>query len=298
MTWPRDRSGSAAELPRREYGTTGERLSVIGFGGILVTDEEQADADRLVAEAIERGVNYFDVAPTYGNAELRLAPALKPYRKDVFLACKTNCRTADEAAAELARSLERFQTDHFDLYQLHGLTRVERDVDTAFAKGGAMEVLRQARKDGRARYLGFSAHSPDAALAALDRFDFDSVLFPVDFASWFRNGFGPQIVARAGERGAACLALKVFARQRWPQGDPERETYRKCWYQPITDRREAELSLRWALSQPVVSAVSPGMPSLLAMALDAAANLRPVNDDEIAELKALAETLNPIMPEG
>lgn len=98
---PEGDSSNPARLPRRPYGRTGERLSIIGFGGIVVSGVEQEHADRVVAQAVEKGVNYFDVAPTYGDAEIKLGPALEPYRKDVFLACKTTQRTKEGAAAEL-----------------------------------------------------------------------------------------------------------------------------------------------------------------------------------------------------
>ena len=161
-------SSNAPTIPRREYGKTGVKLSVIGLGGIVVKDAPQKQANRVVAEAVERGVNYFDVAPTYGDAELKLGPALEPYRKDVFLACKTGRRGRAGAEAELKKSLERLQTDYLDLYQMHAIKDIGKDVDRAFAKDGAMEVFIEAKKSGRVRHLGFSAHSVEAAVAALD----------------------------------------------------------------------------------------------------------------------------------
>ena len=107
-------------MDKRAYGKTGEKLSIVGFGGIVVMNEKPSSASRIVAQAVERGINYFDVAPSYGNSEKILGPALEPYRNSVFLACKTGKRTKNEAATELHRSLKRLRTDHFDLYQLHG----------------------------------------------------------------------------------------------------------------------------------------------------------------------------------
>ena len=106
---------------------------------------------------------------------------------------------------ELKRSLERLRTDHLDLYQLHALNNVKKDVDTAFSKGGAMEVFTEAKKSGQVKFLGFSAHSEEAALAAMERYDFDSVLFPVNFACHYKNGFGPKVIAKAREKGVAIL---------------------------------------------------------------------------------------------
>jgi aryl-alcohol dehydrogenase-like predicted oxidoreductase len=281
-------------LQQRDYGKTGVKLSIIGFGGIVVRDAEQRHASRVVAEAIEKGVNYFDVAPTYGNAELKLGPALEPYRKKVFLACKTTQRERGGAAAELKESLKRLRTDYFDLYQLHAITDVEKDVDSIFAKGGAMEVFIEARKQGRIRYLGFSAHSEEAALAAMERFDFDSILFPINFATFYKGNFGPKVIAAAKSKGVAILALKSLARQIWPKGDPSRKKYSKCWYQPLTEREEARLGLYFTLSQPVTAAIPPGEESLFRMAVDLAMNLKPISKNDLKKVKQMAGSLNPI----
>ena len=287
-------SSNAATVPKRPYGNTAVQLSVIGFGGIAVAGVDQEEASRFVAEAVERGVNYFDVAPTYGNAEERLGPALEPYRNRIFLACKTTERQRGPAEAEFAASLKRLRADHFDLYQLHGITSVRDDVDPVFVKGGVMDMLVEAKRTGQVRYIGFAAHSEEAALAALDRYDFDSVLFPVNFAAYYEGNFGSRVIKRAQRQGAALLALKAMARQKWPEGDPERERYSKCWYQPLTEPAEAALGLRWTLSQPVASAIPPGEWPLFRMALDIASRFSPVTDEEEDKLKALARTLTPI----
>ena len=289
-------SGSAnrASLSQRQYGPTGVRLSIIGFGGIVVMDAEPEHANRVVAEAFEKGVNYFDVAPTYGDAELKLGPALEPYRKKVFLACKTTQRRREGAAGELKQSLERLRTDHLDLYQLHAITDVAKDVDTVFARGGAMEVFIEAKKQGQVRYLGFSAHSEQAALAAMDRYDFDSILFPVNFAAFYKGRFGPKVIAAAKSKGMAILALKALARQRWPQGDPSRKAYRKCWYQPLTEWDQARLGLTFTLSQPVTAAIPPGEESLFRMALDLAMNFTSISMQDLEKVKQMAESQNPI----
>jgi aryl-alcohol dehydrogenase-like predicted oxidoreductase len=157
-------------MERRALGKTGQELSIVGFGGIVVMNVEPPKASRLVSEAVDRGVNYFDVAPSYGNAEERLGPALAPYRDRAFLACKTGKRGKEEAAQELRQSLARMQTDHFDLYQLHALTSME-EMEQALGPGGALEAFLEARDAGLIRYIGFSAHSVETALAAMDRFD-------------------------------------------------------------------------------------------------------------------------------
>ena len=287
-------STNPARLPQREYSKTSVKLSIIGFGGIVVKDAEQQHANHVVAEAFEKGVNYFDVAPTYGDAELKLGPALEPYRKKAFLACKTVQRKREGAAAKLKESLKRLRTDYFDLYQLHAITDVKKDVDTVFAKGGAMEVFIEAKKQGQIRYLGFSAHSEEAALAAMERFDFDSILFPINFATFYKGNFGPKVIAIAKAKGVARLALKSLARQRWPQGDPSRKEYPKCWYQPLTEREEARMGLYFTLSQPVTTAIPPGEESLFRIAVDLAMNLKPISIDDLEKVKQMAESLNPI----
>jgi aryl-alcohol dehydrogenase-like predicted oxidoreductase len=290
-------SSNAARLPRRPYGKTGIDLSIVGLGGMLLNGLEPAAAKRIVAEDVERGGNYFDVAPTYGNAEQLLGPALEPYRKRVFLAVKTTQRTRDKARAEFERSLQRLGTDHVDLYQLHGITDVAKDVDVAFARGGAMEFLLAARREGRIRHLGFSAHTLEAARAAMDRFDFHSVLFPVNFAAMLKAGFGQAVLDQARARGMAVLALKAMARQAWPKDHPDRKRYANCWYQPLSDPHEAALALRFTLDQPVTAAVPPGDIDLFRMAMEIAAAPRPLQPAELRELETLAAGLLPLFPQ-
>ncbi len=286
--------GNAPKLPQRTYGDTGERLSIIGFGGMVVSGVEQAQANRQVAEAVDKGVNYFDVAPSYGDAEIKLGPALEPYRKNVFLACKTQERTKDGAATELRRSLQRLRTDHVDLYQLHAISDVQKDVDTVFSKGGAMEAFLEAKKEGRIRYIGFSAHSEEAALAAMERYEFDSILFPVNFATFYKGSFGPRVMEAAKSKGVARLALKALARQQWPKDDPTRRQYPKCWYQPLTERDQARLALYFTLSQPITAAIPPGDESLFRMAVELAMGFRPISQQEKQTLQQMAQSLSPI----
>lgn len=278
-------------MQTRQYGSTGENLSLIAMGGIVVMGAEQPAADRVVREAVDRGVNYFDVAPSYGDAEDHFGPALVGLRDRVFLACKTGHRTKTEAAAELRASLKRLRTDRFDLYQLHALTSVE-DVETALGPGGAMEAFTEARDAGLVRYLGFSAHSPEAALLAMDRFPFDSVLFPFNFSAWMQTGFGPQVLEKAEEKGIARLALKAMAWRPWTSG--AEHTYPNCWYEPVIDPVMLELAFRWTLSQSVTAAVPPGDPSMFRMALDFAERFTPITPDEQAVLSAFATQNQPI----
>jgi len=278
-------------IPKRTLGATGEKLSIIGFGGILVKDEEQSNANDMVAKAIERGVNYFDVAPTYGNAEEILGPALKPYRKNCFLACKTTQRKKEDARKELEQSLQRLRTDHVDLYQLHALTTME-DVDTALGKGGAIETFQQAQKEGKVKYIGFSAHSVEAALTAMARFDFDSILFPINFVCWYQGNFGPQVVTKAKEKNMGILALKAMAYTRVKEG--EKKPFEKCWYVPVQDPELASLALRFTLSQGTTAAIPPGEARFFWQALDIAAQFEELSAEELDEVKKKSEGIEPI----
>lgn len=282
-------------MERRALGSTGVRLSVIGFGGIAVMNTEPAEASKIVAEAIDRGIDYFDVAPSYGNAQEKLGPALEPYRGKVFLACKTGKRTAAEAQKELEDSLRLMRTDHFDLYQLHGVTTME-DVETILGPGGALETFVKARQKGTIRFIGFSAHSEEAALALMDRFDFTSVLFPINWACWLKSGFGKKVVARAEEKGVARLALKTLAERRWAEGEAKK--WPKCWYKPVDTYADAALALRFTLGKPVTAAVMPSHADLHWWGCDAARNLKPLTEGEEAALAERARSLDTIFPQS
>ncbi|MDP6667373.1 MAG: aldo/keto reductase [Dehalococcoidia bacterium] len=278
-------------MQTREYGNTGRQLSIVGFAGIVVKDESAEDSTRNVSWAIDQGINYFDVAPNYGNAQNMLGPALEPYRNDVFLACKTGMRDAVSARAELEESLRLLRTDHFDLYQMHGMTTQE-DLDVATGPGGALEVFVKARDEGLVRHLGFSAHSAEVAVELMGRFDFDSVLFPVNFTTWFESGFGPQIMAEAEKRGVARLALKGMAHHALEDRDDRiRE---KCWYAPIEDRDLMSLALRWTLTRPITAAVPPGDPELWRRTVELAQDFTPITPDEEEQLRENARGRKPL----
>ncbi|MDF7798630.1 aldo/keto reductase [Pontiellaceae bacterium B1224] len=289
-----ENDSSAKGLPRRHYKDD-VYLSTVGFGGIVVMDAEQDAANQVVAEAVERGVNYFDVAPSYGNAQEKLGPALEPFRKEVFLACKSHLRSAEETKRLMDESLSLLKTDYFDLYQLHGIVDVETDVDTAFGPGGAWEPILKAKEAGVIKYLGFSAHTVEACLAALKRYPFDSILFPVNFASFYEGGFGPEALAQAKAHGAKVLALKSLARQKWTEGHPKRKQYSKCWYEPIDDPDLAWLAMRFTLSQDVVAMLPPGEEPLWRMAMEQVPRgFAPLSTDELERLKTQAGHLDPI----
>ncbi len=288
-------AAAAGPLSKRRFRDD-VQLSIIGFGGIVVMGMDQKAAARTVAESFDRGVNYFDVAPSYGDgeAEIKLGEALRPYRSRVFLACKTTRRDAVGARAELERSLQRLHSDHFDLYQFHAVTTM-KDVEEIFAPRGAAEAFLKAREQGKARYLGCSAHSEEAAIAMLDRFRLDSILFPINFVCFSQANFGPRVIAHAKEKGAARLALKALARTSYASG-ADRGRHPKAWYEPIEDRELAAKALRFTLSEDITAAIPPGDENIFRMALDLAAGFQPLTKKERQDLLAGAKSIKPLFP--
>jgi aryl-alcohol dehydrogenase-like predicted oxidoreductase len=286
-----EREINAGKIEKRSLGKTGVKLSIIGFGGIVVMDATPEQASLRVKEAIDYGVNYFDVAPSYGNAEQMLGPALEPYRKDVFLACKTGERGREGSRRELEQSLRNLRTDHFDLYQLHAVTSMQ-DVDEIFGQNGAIETFLEARNEGKVRFLGFSAHSVEAALELMNRFSFDTILFPFNYATWHAGNFGPQVMEKAKEKGMGILALKAMAKQPWLEG--VEKTVAKTWYEPFSKPEDANKGLRFTLSHPVTAAIPPGDEKLFSLALRLALDFKPLNAAEVEEMKTMGHHAKPL----
>jgi aryl-alcohol dehydrogenase-like predicted oxidoreductase len=284
-------------IAKRTLGKTGEKLSIIGFGGIVVMDEAPGASSNIVAEAVDRGINYFDVAPSYGNAQERLGPALAPYRKNVFLACKTEGRSKDESRKQLEESLRLLKTDHVDLYQFHALTKM-KELDQVLGPGGAMETMEAAKKEGKIRYIGFSVHSAETAVAALERYPFDTILFPVNWVLFSQAGFGPQILKKAQEKGVGILALKAMAKSTWPAGQKKDHPEPKCWYQPAAFPDQASLGLRWTLGHPITAAIPPGDEKYFRLAMDVAQSYKPLEPHEEQALLSGGAGLEPIFRLG
>ena len=287
----------AKPIARRTLGKTGEKLSIIGFGGIVVMNEDTGAASNIVAEAVDRGVNYFDVAPSYGNAQERLGAALAPYRNKCFLACKTDGRLKGDSRADLEQSLKLLKTDHLDLYQFHALTKMA-DLDKVLGPGGAIETFEAAKKEGKIRFIGFSVHSVETALAALDRYNFDTVLFPVNWVLFSQANFGPQILKRAQEKNMGILALKGMAKTVWAADQKQNHPQPKCWYQPAAFPTEASLGLRWTLGHPITAAIPPGDEGYFRLAMDVAQNYKPLEAHEEQALLSGGHGLEPIFHLG
>ncbi|MEM2940857.1 MAG: aldo/keto reductase [Thermoproteota archaeon] len=282
-------------MNKRRLGGTGEWLSIIGFGGIIVMNMDHSSASSIVTKAVERGINYFDVAPSYGNSEEVLGPALEPYRDKVFLACKTEKRTREEAKAALERSLKLLRTDHFDLYQLHSVDTL-KDVEQVMGPGGAIETLIDARKQGLARYIGFTSHSEEAALALLNRFDFDTMLFPFNWVSWHQANFGSRVLEEAVEKGIGILAIKALAKRKWRPEEKDKYEWPR-WYATVESFEEASIALRFTLSLPVTAAVSPSRVELLWWACDIADQFKPLSEEEKNKLVEWSNGLEPVFPQ-
>jgi aryl-alcohol dehydrogenase-like predicted oxidoreductase len=284
-------------IPRRQLGKTGVNLSVIALGGVLLMDAEQSSANNMVAEAFDRGINYFDVAPEYGDAQEKLGPALEPYRQRSFLACKTLERGRAGSAKDLEDSLRKLRTDHLDLYQFHAVTKKE-EVEKIFGPNGAMETFQAAHKAGKVRFIGFSAHSVENALAMLDLYKFDTILFPINFVLYSQANFGPQVLERAREKGMGILALKSMAKTTWTAAERKNHPHPNCWYHPAALPDEASLGLRWTLSQPVTAAIPPGDAEYFRLAMDVAQKFELLKPHEEKELMARAAGVEPIFHLG
>lgn len=278
-------------LPRRVLGRTGQKVSVICFPGLALSNYDAEQCNAGVVKAFELGINYFDVAPAYGkdgDCEKKMGVALQALdRSKIFLACKTKMRDAEGARMELERSLERLKTDHFDLYQLHHI-RTPDEVATALGPGGAMETILKAKEQGKIRFIGFSAHTTKGSLAALDGFSFDSVMFPINFVEYYKIGFGKAVIERAGEKGAAVIGMKTLSKGPWPEGV---ERTRKWWYRPTESQEEVSAAVRFTLSQNgVAAAVPPSWLDLVEKAIEAGKTYRRITKKETQQLQETAKS--------
>jgi len=233
-------------------------------------------------------VNYFDVAPNYGNgdAEIKMGIGLQGMdRSKYFLACKTHKRDKAGAQVELERSLKRLKTDHFDLYQLHHLVRPS-EVKEVFGPDGAMDVILKARDEGKIKYIGFSAHTTKSALDAMKTFRFDTVMFPINFVEFYTRNFGAEVLALADEQGAGVLAIKPLSWGTWPK---EGQKNREWWYRSLEEPGEVELAVRFSLSQKgVVAAIPTSFVDLLDKTIQAGKAFKPLDAAAIGKLQEMA----------
>jgi aryl-alcohol dehydrogenase-like predicted oxidoreductase len=213
----------------------------------------------------------------------------------VFLACKSELRDYDGVMSDFSESLRLLKTDHIDLYQLHAVT-TDEDVDRILSKNGALKAFLELRDKGVIRYIGFSAHTEEAALRLLENFDFDTILFPFNWVTWNKDDFGEKLMSVARERNLGILALKALAKRALAKN--EKRAYPKAWYYPVETFEEAQKALRFTLTLPVTAAVTPGHEKFFDWACEIADDYSPITDEELKELKEKASELTPIFPEN
>jgi aryl-alcohol dehydrogenase-like predicted oxidoreductase len=273
-------------IERMEFGRTGHLSSRVIFGAATLGRKTQEDADPLLDVLLEHGVNHIDTAAAYGDSELRLAPWLARHRDTFFLATKTGERTGSAARASLERSLERLGVDHVDLVQCHNLVEPD-EWEVAHGPGGAVEALAQARDEGLTRFIGVTGHGvriPGMHLRSLERFDFDSVLFPYNYALLADDDYrrdADALVALCAERSVAVQTIKSVARRRWEDGEGPRAS----WYKPLDDPEAVTRAVHYVLCRPGLFLNSSSDASLLEPILQAAASApgaNPPSDEAMA----------------
>jgi aryl-alcohol dehydrogenase-like predicted oxidoreductase len=283
-------------IDRIAFGRTGHLSSRVIFGAAALARVDQQTADALLPLLDTYGVNHLDTAARYGDAELRLAPWLRRRRAEFFLATKTAERTGAGARRELELSLSRMGVDSVDLIQLHNLVEPE-EFETAHGPDGAVQALARARDEGLVKAIGVTGHGlriPRMHLASLDRFDFDSVLFPYNFTlrqiEEYRQD-SDELIERCRERQVAIQTIKSIARRRWPESAPRE---RRSWYQPIEEAAALGRAVSYVLAEPDLFVNSSSdftlLPGVLAAAdgeLEVPSNVSLAADSEDLEMVAL-----------
>jgi aryl-alcohol dehydrogenase-like predicted oxidoreductase len=281
-------------MEKRRLGRTGHMSTVAIFGAAAFWSVTQAEADQAMEEVIAAGVNHVDVAPSYGVAEERLGPWMARERDRFFLGCKTMMRTKEEAAAELRRSLERLRVDHFDLYQLHEIVDQEK-LDQVTAPGGALEAIVDARSEGLTRYIGITGHGMEAPrlyLEALRRFDFDTVIFPINYMLYAEptyRRYAEELVHQCRARDIGTMIIKSVAKAAW---DGRTKTY-GTWYEPFDDAEHIQQAVNFALSQDVTGVCTAGDPRILRLMLTACERFTPLTRVQQEQLVATTQQYEP-----
>ena len=278
-------------IPTLEFGSTGHRSTRLIFGAASLAAVSQDVADRVLDLLLQHGVNHIDVAASYGDAELRVAPWLCTHRDEFFLATKTGERTADAAYEQLQQSLERLGVDRIDLWQLHNLADpIEWDI--ALSPGGAIDAAVRAKQEGLVRFVGVTGHGAQIAAThrrSLQRFDFDSVLLPYNFTTVQSSYYSQNLdalQATCQERNVAVQTIKSIAYRPWM----DRPRSATTWYQPLEDQASIDVAVHWALGRPGIFVISSGDVQLIPKILDAAERL-PSQRPSDADMQRLVEQL-------
>jgi aryl-alcohol dehydrogenase-like predicted oxidoreductase len=272
-------------MDKKRLGHTEHRSTVVSFGAAAFMKITQDEADRTMETVFERGINHIDVAPHYGEAEIRIGPWMKKYRKDCFLACKTMKRTKNEAREDLHRSLDRLQTDHFDLYQLHFMDEMT-DLETVLGPGGAMETIVEARSQGLLKYIGITGHNIPLQIKALDLFNFDTVMFPFNFIFYgdsdYRRDF-EALMEIVEKRDLGALAIKAIAKSNWEEKYQSLDRLERpytTWYKPFETAETIANAISFALSFGFSTTVTASDVKLFALTLDAEEKIHAVSPKE------------------
>lgn len=268
-------------MEKRRFGRSGHMSTVAIFGAAAFWEIEQREADKVMEMVIEAGVNHIDVAPSYGQAEQRIGPWMPRERERFFLGCKTMERTRAGAWEEMQRSLKLLQTDHFDLYQLHAITSME-ELDACTMVGGALEALIEAREQGLTRHIGITGHgidSPAIFLEALRRFDFDSILFPLNFVQMsipeFRRN-AEMLIATSKAKDVGTMVIKTVTKGPWG----EKQKTATTWYEPFDQMEQIQPAVNFALSYEVTGLCTAGDVRVLPLVLKACQNFSRLSQPE------------------
>ena len=282
-------------MEKRRLGRTGHESTVVTFGTAGIGRVSQPVADTAVEQILAHGVNHIDIAPSYGEAMERLSPWMPKIRDRVFLGAKTRERNRKAAWENIESCMRRLGMEYFDLFQLHSVGTMY-DLDLVTGSGGALEALVELRERGLTTWVGITGHGPEAPrvhLEALRRFDFDTVMFPLN-ATLYRNAeyraAAEELLEVANERDVGIHIIKMLARGGWGNGEREHST----WYDPHREQADIDGALWWLLSQPMHTAPSVGDVKLLPRALDAAERYRPLSGEEQA---AVVGRQRPPLPE-
>lgn len=270
---------------KRAIGRLNYESSVVMFGAASLGNVMQEDADASISFALQHGVNHFDTAASYGDAEVRMGPMISQIRKDIFLATKTGQRTKKEAKEEIYRSLERMGVDSVDLLQLHAVGSME-ELDRCTEKGGALEAALEAQDEGIIKEIGITGHGHDAPsvhLEALHRFPFATVLLPLNYYMYglpdYREAFD-ALIEEANKQNTAIRVIKAIAKAPWVEG--EKRPY-STWYEPFDQQQIIDACVHFVLSFPgVCGFTSAGDIHLFPKIVDAVERYGSM-DDEKAE---------------
>lgn len=280
-------------IPTLPFGRSGHVSTRTIFGAAAIGSVTQDVADRVLELLLQYGVNHIDVASSYGDAELRIAPWMQSYRSQFYLATKGDERTAQGAREELHRSLERMRVDYVDLWQIHSIADpIEWDI--ALSPGGALEAAIEARQQGLIRAIGITGHGLQIAAShrrSLERFDFDTVLLPYNYLTmqnpYYAENFN-ALVQTCQQRNIAVQTIKSIAYRPWM----DRQHTHSTWYAPLEEQADIDRAVHWVLQRPGIFLNTVGDIDMLPKVLDAASRFQEGSNVSDAEMQAMVDRLH------